>query len=362
MSLLDKLKGLVDKDREQLAYFHVEPSHADRQSESEPLRAGVHYIRLRVASMYLRKETQWFTSWYPAVHTVVRLGFGDRTVELPNIADSARVGMQRQPGGSVIAHNFMLTPTVPFSGGVVSLNAGLLAVKGHNFLGNFLKTLGNFSALLSVPQLSLALNVAQPLAQGIQELFGAGETHMHLGLYDSFSEGELRAGYIVAVRAPQKQLSPDELWVIGDQLHRGKTLEEARAVPYEENDYVLFRIELFDNRDDWEGLTSIQEPYQEAIKALQNPDSAKQAPQHMRAALLRAAQSPDLTAVDKRRVVDRLIEQYREMEKLLSFSGATGREIPNLRQVMRAPMSVKAALGKGAPTVREIFGVMPDNV
>jgi hypothetical protein len=365
MSLWDKLKEWIDKDRKQLTYVQTGTLHKESEGSILPrsLQAGTHYVRLRLANIYLKKETGWFKDWYPAVYSVVRFNLGDRTIEVPNIADAARVGMVKTSRGDLIARNFILTPTVPFNGGSLSLCVGLFALQEQNHPAKFLKALGKFTAKLNnVPQLSRSLHIAQHLALRMRELFGPESARMHLGLHDSFSEGELKDGYIAAIRTPRKQLDMNELWVVDDELHRGKSLEEARAVPFEESDYMLFRVELFDKRDDWESLTSIQEPFQNALEALQNQSSRKQAPQHMRAALLEATQSPDLTSVDKRRVVERLIETYREMEVNLELSGAVGEEVPTLKRVMRAPMSLKTARGKGKPTVSEIFNVFPETV
>lgn len=360
MGFLDFLRGLIDQDNEQLAYLPIDPTHVDKPTSQESLKAGVHYVRLRLANMFLNKQTQWFSTWYPAVHSVVRFNFGDKSIEVPNVADATRVGMKQTNEGDFIARNFLLTPTVPFNGGVVTLSAGLFALQGQNHLSNFLKTMGNFAALLSVPQLSLALNVAQPLAVGLQELFGAGGgAHLHLSFQNSFSDGELQSGYLAAVRVPVKSLTSNELWVINDQLHRGANLLQAQNNPFESHDYMLFRTELLDKRDDWESLSSIQEPFHEALKALQDQSASNQATQYMRTALLKATLSPDLTDVDKRRVVDHLIEKYNDTKRVLSFSGAVGDDVPTLKQVMRTPMSVNMALGKGKPTVKEVFTAVP---
>jgi hypothetical protein len=351
-SLLDTLTQWIDNDSDQLAYLKIDPSQVDREAKPASLTAGVHYVRLRLASMFLKKQTQWFTSWYPAVHSVVRFDFGDQKIEIPNIADSTKLVMQQTPQGDVIARNFILTPTMPFNGGVVSITAGLFAVKGQNYLASVLKTLGNFAGLLSVPQLSLALNVVQPLALGIQELFNSANANMHLGVHDAFSAGELTDGYFAAIRAPRNDIHPRELFVVNDELCQGPTLREAR--PFIAADHMLFRAELLDKRDDWESLKSIQEPYQEALNALRDQS---QATHYMRTALLRATLSPDLTSVDKRRVVDRLIEKFEDAKRIMSFRGAFEGEV-TLKQVMRGPMSVKAALGKGEPTVQEVFSAL----
>jgi hypothetical protein len=349
MSLLDDLTQWIDKDRQSLTYVRINPARVERQLPELSLTAGVHYIRLRLANMFLKKEIQWFSTWYPAVHSIVRFNFGSSTIEVPNIADATRLGMTQTQSGDVIARNFVLTPTVPFNGGTVSLSAGLFALEGQNYLAKTLKVLSSFAGLLNVPQLSLALNVVQPLALGIQDLLGPGSGHMHLSLHDSFSEGELKSGYYAAIRAPQNSVDANDLVVINDELH----LDQAGDVrPFTGHDHMLFRVELFDKRDDWENLTSIQEPFQEALTALRDQS---QATHYIRTALLRATLSPDLTSVDKRRVVDRLIENYEEAQRVLSFKGAVGAKPPTLDQVMRQSMSTKMALGRGEPTVNEVF-------
>ncbi len=355
MSLIDDLTQWIDKDRQSLIYTRIAPARVDRELPEQSLQTGVHYIRLRLASMFLKKETEWFSSWYPAVHSVVRFNFGDRTIEVPNIADATRLGIKQTERGDVIARNFLLTPTVPFNGGTVSLSAGLFALRGQNHLANMLKVLSNFSGLLNVSQLSLALNVVQPLALGIQDLLAPASGNMHLSLHNSFSEGELKSGYFAAIRAPLDSLDTEALMVVNDELRLGPDLESAK--PLTSHDHMLFRVELFDKRDDWESLTSIQEPFQEALNALRDQS---QATHYMRTALLKATLSPDLTTVDKRRVVDRLLEKYEEAKRVLSFKGAVGEKTPTLDQVMKQSMSPRMALGKGEPTVKEVFRLLKD--
>src|SRR6185436_19860400 len=88
MSLLDDLTQWIDKDGESLTYLRIDPARVDPKLPELSLTAGVHYIRLRLASMFLKKQTEWFSTWYPAVHSIVRFDFGNRSIEVPNIADS----------------------------------------------------------------------------------------------------------------------------------------------------------------------------------------------------------------------------------------------------------------------------------
>ena len=355
MSLWDALTGWIDNDSQQMISKVIDPkTNIDPPVNDVGIVAGQHYIRLRLADMFLTKQVAWFKSWYPAVHSVVRFDFGNRSLEVPNIADSTRVGMQQGGQGDVVARNFVLTPTIPFNGGIVSLNAGLVAIEGKNYLNSFLKTLGNFAGLLGVAQLSAALNVAQPLALGLQELFGAGQNHLHLGMYNSYAEKELKAGYIVVIRATETQVKDtSKLWVVADQLRTGNSLKQ--NTPFTGYDYMLFRVEVFDKRDDWEQLTAIQNPFQAAIRALHNTSDTSQAIHYLRTALLEASQSPELTKADRRRVVDSLKEQFEQAKKDFSVDAAFTGKPPTLKQAMKYAIPIKEALKKPQPTPDEIF-------
>ena len=350
MSLLDSISQWIDKDRTRLAYVRIPSTQIDNPPKTQTLQAGVHYFRLRLASMYLRKSTKWFTAWYPVVQSTVRFDFGDQSIEIPNVVDESRLTMQQTPGGDLIARNFVLTPLMPFHGGSITLCAGLFALEDQNYVKSVLKIFGKFSSLLNVPQLSLALTVAEPLAAGIQEFFVATNAGMHLGLHDSFSEGQLENGFIAAIKCPSKSIDVNELFVVNDELYHGASLQQSQ--PFQQADYMLFRVELLDKRDDWEGLNSIKDRFDEALNAIGDDSRATH---FMRTALLRATLSPDLTEVDKRRVVERLIEKYEAAKKVSQFRAATGREAESLDRIMRNPMNAKVALGKGAPLINEVF-------
>lgn len=354
MALWETLKRLVEKDRKHLVYVDIDPSHVDRQIEPVGIEANRHYIRLRLAEMFLKKEEAWFKSWYPAVHCLVRFDFGSQAVEIPNIADASSVGMQKCASGDVIAKNFVMTPTMPFNGGVMTVNAGLIAFKAENHLNSLVKVLGSFACLLNAAQLSSVLSVVQPLAAGIQELFGAGNGRVHLGLVNSFSAGELKAGYIAAIRATEDSIDQSRLWVVQDQLRYSHNKGSSETSPFEACDYFLVRFEVFEKRDDWERLTSIQEPFQEAMRALADPATEPQAIHHLRTALLKARQSPELTGADKRRVMESLKEMFEEARHDLGVRSLRSRE-RTLTQVMKHAMPVEEALKKGEPTIQEIF-------
>jgi hypothetical protein len=337
-----------------LIYHRFDPSHVDRILTSRPIVAGRDYFRLRLAEMFLAKQVQGARSWYPAVHSVVRCSFGDQLVEIPNIADATRVGaLQQSAQGDVVARNFVLVPTMPFAGGTVELSAGLIALQGQNYVESFVKTLGNFASLLNVPQLSTVLSLAQPVAGAMQDLLSGGAGSLHLGLHDAFSSNELQEGYFAVIRAPQHKLAVSNLWVVNDELHEGSGLGVGAHKPYVEEDHLLFRFEIFEERDDWEQLRAIQEPFLEAMDSL--AESPEKATFLLRRAQARAIRAPELTRADRTRVVTALGAQFAEAQRAYSGLGLVPADPPTLDRVMRRAMTVDQAIDRGDATFDDIL-------
>lgn len=350
MSLWDTLKNLRDRDTNKLVYFRLDADHTSRAIPEGAVQSGRHYLRLRLVEMHLKKRVEWFQAWYPAVHSLVRFDFGSQRIEVPFIADATRLTTSRSGAEDIVARNFMLTPAVPFNGGTVDFDAGLMAMQGQNYLGAVIKTLGNFASMMAVPQLSAVLNVAQPLATGIQDLFGAAGQHLHLGLHESFAAEELVPGYFCVIRATEAEVDRSQLWVVDDQLRIGRTAQQ--SVPFEEYDHMLFRLEAFEQRDDWESLTDIYQPFRDARRALKDLEE-KRAEFYLGTALVCALEAPELTSADRRRVVASLKEQFAHEKETFGLAGLLPDEAPTFGELMRQAMSVDRALELGDVTYDE---------
>jgi len=362
MALWEWLTTRIDQESERHIYLRVDPLHVDlyHDGAQAPLaaQAGEHYFRLRLAQMSLQKDRTWGKSWYPAVHSLVRLSFGGKTQEIPNVADAGRAGLKAEREGTFVGGNFPLTTTLPFNDGVIELEAGLYAMEGENYLNTVIGVLSSFSSLLAVPQVSSALALAQPLASGIQNLFGGQDGHVHLSLHDSFGAGQLTAGYMVAINATEGELRNvrDQLWVIDNQLRIGTGLASGAHRAFDAYDYMLFWIEVFDRREDWRDFTSINEPFGRALNDLKT-DNLPSARIHRNESMINASQAPDLTIADRRRVPDQILAEYEAMKTKLG-SGLTDTQSPDLQTAMdRSSMSATAALLLGPRSPQEIDGL-----
>lgn len=323
MKALEWFTKLLEEKKSSIQYNMLPPERT-RLSSGKPtddteLKAGEHYFRLLLVEMFLANDRKWLTDWFPVVHTAVNFKFGDQRELLTHIAGESFLNqLGRQKPGRVAGLNYPLTPLLPFNGGSIELDAGLIGVAGGNDVLAGLQILGSFSQLLVVPQLSAALAVAMPLADGVAKFIGATENQMLLGLHQSWASESgganvLRAGYFVVIAADDK-IKPQNLFVVDDGLHHGTNIET--NTPLTGYDYMLFRIESRDERDDWDSLTAIQKPYERAIEMLQ-AGNIEQANAFIRTAKAAAFTAKELTAkVDRRRVIDQLQQAYQDANSL----------------------------------------------
>jgi hypothetical protein len=373
MSLMDMISSWIERDAKKYMYVPIDIDHVKGATFSaEPLEGGKNYFRLWLAEMYLAKDREWFKSWYPIVHSIIRFQFGTQDVSLPYVAGSLNLkDVNSSNLDRVIQLNHPMTTLMPFNGGVVDVTAGILAMEGTDYLNRFIKVMGDFANILVVPQLSTALNVAGPIAKGVEELLGVSNGNLHLGLHQSFVGKEggganiLKAGYIAAILAEESNLDPSKLWVVDDRLRLGNSADS--SVPLTGHTYMLFRVENRDQRDDMDGLANIRGPFNDALSSLVNGENER-ANTLMRSAISAALTSPDLTKADRRRVAQAMKDEFDEAQKMMlpvkeaPTRGATrGEEVraaktASFSRAMKRAMSVDEAFALGEPTFEEMFG------
>jgi hypothetical protein len=352
-SLWNKIRSWVDQNADKYIYALIPKERTDTSNDATPLKPYASYFRLWLSEMFLTKSVAWFQDVFPAVHSEVQLQFGDQqAVTFSSVAAPPRDQLARG-----IRLNYRLTELMPYNGGVVEIEAALLALKGPtNYLATAINVLQEFSGLIS-PPLGQVLTVAEKIATGTRDLLSATQGDVHLGLHQTFTsaggggQSVMAPGYIVVILATPRQLNPERLYVKNDQLCYTPQ-GGATPVPLQGYDYMLFRIEGRQERDDWR-LKNIVDPLQQAIMAFSQGETAR-ATAYKTVALATAWQSPDLAVYDRRRVVDAIKEELAQIEG--GGLGAVGEEVRDLNAIMAAramPIEQSAALGE--LTADEVF-------
>lgn len=316
MALLDRLMDLFSKETQKYVYTPIPRDHVhDPQYIDEPLEGGKHYFRLWLSEMFLEKEVDWFRTWHPMAHSLIVFQFGQQSIEIANVAGDAKLkGISQTDLQKIIQLNYNMTALMPFNGGVVELITALVAIKGGDTIASVIKVLGDLSNMLVVPQLSSALNLALPIASGVQDLIGGADGRIHLGVHQSLTgkagggANVLRPGYFAVIRGNEDEYPVGKLWVKNDQLRFGNTQET--SIPLSGVTYMLFRIESRTERDDWKGLKDIQEAFDQALKSLGGAEEAIKSA--FARVMVMVMTSPDLTQADRTRVARALREEFEQ--------------------------------------------------
>jgi hypothetical protein len=322
------------------------------------IKSGEHYFRIWLSEMFLKNDRDWGASWYPAVLASVELKFGNNTTELTHVAGETTLkNFDMKALNKGVSVNHEITTLIPFNGGTVRLEAALLAMQGKSDPKSLVKILGDFSKLLVVPQLSSALVVAEPLVNGITELIGATNAHPELRIQNTWTgsgvggANVLRPGYFAVISAKSGEIAPASLFVRNNQLYFG----ENQLTGYH---YMLFRVDVTETRDDYDSLTSIAEPYNEALGMLSNAltqdDPAmkdkmmKDAENRYAATRLAAFRAPELTTtVGRNQVLEALKRRWDEAKSQLGAGGFADSFPRTLKAAMRNPIPAEAAIEIG---------------
>jgi hypothetical protein len=351
-NLWDAIHGLAQCNADQYLYVPISKNRIQPDYEDQPLKPERSYFRLWLTEMFLTQRRAWFQDWYPAVHSSVRLKFGNQS----DVSFSRVLRAPEEALANGVLLNYRLTELMPFNGGVVELEAGLLALQGSNHLKTAIDVLANFSSLVAAP-LGQALTIAEKVSSGMKDLLGSTNGQVHLPFHQTFTgpggsgANELRPGYIAVLLATAQQIDKDRLSVKNDRLHYAASARDD-PLPFQGYDYMLFRIEGREERDDWR-LKNIQEPLDKAKEALIQGENDK-AEAFKKMALLTAWQSPDLAIFDRRRVVQAIKDELDAVAR--EGFGAVPSEARDLQDVMmRRAMPLPRAKALGKMRFEELF-------
>ena len=342
MSVWDSITTIFRSQAQHLEYVMLDPQQVSpAPADTAAVAAGDGYFRLWAEQMFLKMDRDWFQTWYPVVQSVTTFRFGSPAadVELAQVAGPDRLrDVDQAHLDRVVTLQLPLTPLVPFNGGTVQIEAGLMKMQASDMVQRFLSVVGGFSSLVAVPQLSTALNVASAVSKGVEQLLGVSGNQMALGYQQTFvsagggGSNDLRPCYIAIINAAGGTYPAAQLWVKDGNLLTGAS--QAGAQPLAGVDYMLLRIETRKARDDWKSLSSINDPYMQAMDALDQVDDSgnprvADADVFIRSAVVAVRHSPDLTDTDRNQVMRAIRDAYQAQKAtVLGNVGAKGLTAP----------------------------------
>jgi hypothetical protein len=338
MNFLEKLwanlRGLAVKETTPLTEL--------RLADSDPgpvkrLKGGKHYFQLRVTDLQLKYSRAWFTEWFPALSSIVQLRYGGR--ERPTLCRFASPPKESLAPG--VYKGYALTDLLPYNGGDVEVDVGLLGLKGDNALVLSLRLIEDFSELVAVP-LSASFRVADKLAGAFDKVLTQAAEKVHLRFHDTFSEvgaPPFEPHYRVILLAASGTVAEKDLAMVSGRLHRRNA--DGSTSPFAGHDFFVVRVEAAEERTDFTCLPEIESAVKRAMDAWTDGAASDVYEKHKRAAIAAAMTSPDLVEDDRTRVVVALQKKFALIQGALGLA-ATAEDKP-----------LGEFIGENAPTLSE---------
>lgn len=285
------------------------------------LKPGEHYISVMLRSLRLVGSIRGFSRFHGVVH-----GF----TSLPNLAAPQGLAtfhkiaapdklkdLDASNVDRVLQLDIPLLGPVPYVGGRLSMDLGLLAVKTVDLAAPFVGLLERLSTLGGVSVIGTAMKFIDPLKEGVSLLTGsAGAASLELGLSRSLSP--LKTGWFVLVRAPRGKFDANELRVDPFDYQ----LLDSSGEPVLDDSYMVISINAATSRTDFVQIDEVRESLEALRKSLQ--DTRWGNPDELLAAFERTVRtSPDLLKHD----ADAIIQQSKERLGLDTSKPASSRAI-----------------------------------
>jgi hypothetical protein len=312
MGLFNWLGGLVHSEAEHKTQIFLAADHV-----LVPGRAAVspvaeeHYIRLWLFEMFLRDKSSWFTKRYPLTYSLVELNYGGKATEFANVSGKNRLEIKQTDLGRSLLYNYPMTPLLPFRGGTIAIDCGLVSMTASNLVTKFAGVVSEFAGKLGGAQVSAAADMASSIASGVQDLLGAGDAVSKLYYHNAFTGAgggvPLTSGYIFLSEKAEGEIKPASLWVTQDGIRTGS--QGALLQSLDAQDYLVIQIECLTQRDDYRAFTYVSDPFEQALDAKLEGDEAK-AQTLLRQAKRAVQKSLDFTKLDARRIVAALDAAY----------------------------------------------------
>jgi hypothetical protein len=175
MGLFDWLGQHINHDAEQRARVVV----ADEQNLTTAKKGTVavaeqHYIRMWLSEMFLHSGERWFSDRFPLTYSLVGVEYAGQKVELANVSGKNKFEIKQPDLDKSILRNYALTPLLPFHGGTIEVDCGLVSMSAGNLIQSFAGVLSDVAGKLNAPQVAAVVGIAEAVASGVQDLLGAG--------------------------------------------------------------------------------------------------------------------------------------------------------------------------------------------
>lgn len=318
MSVWEKVRRTGQRQARAFVLQRIPSSGADPGELQPALVPEQDYFQVWLCQMFLGTRSTLTADWLPAAHARVSLIRTGR----PPVEYSKVLRPETHQLAQGVKLNYPLTPLIPFNGGMVEIEAALVAWQQSNRMDVAVELLQAVSAVaFPLPALAPALGVATIVTTAARDLVDKCDGAVHLNLHQSYTAGNgnspepdtvLRPTYLAVLLADENQVEPGTLRVVDSQLrHVDDHGQLHHLVGW---DFLLLRVEGRATLDSF-WLPEMEDLLDRAITALEAGNRTL-AENYRTSAIGIALRSPLFTWVDRDRIVGAVRARFDHVAKL----------------------------------------------
>lgn len=239
------------------------------EDDTDGARAGAFipnqvYLEVRVLQIWLTRQRELWRDFQPFGAVVSEFINRGEQRTLPVILGSSELSGKLTLIGdrdAIEIRNLRVGGPTPYEGDDVTLLLALFRMQTGDWLGRTLGVVETISEAVGASALVAAKPVAEALVGAVTQFLGHKELELRCGQHQSWSSPqnpddpqatELRPMHYVVMRAPSREIAPEQDFVVKDgRLHQ---IISGAPVQYTLNDFMLLSIEPRKVRDDYKKL------------------------------------------------------------------------------------------------------------
>lgn len=287
----------------------LSPAQTPGSEPREPIDPDENYVSVFLRSARIVNVRSGFTRFYGVIHSLMNVPHrsGEDARFAVVTVPTAMRDLDPNRLDRVVQMNHRLLGPIPYVGGDISMEVGLLSVAAGDLAAPYLQILQTLSEKAGVGYINVALPFADVIISGINLLTGgADKSILEIGL--SIQEDSPKTGWYVAVRAPKDSFDVKNLKVDPSD----NKLLTADGGPLKDYPYLVVEVKKESARNDWFEIPELAEAYSE-IQAEFRKGDVEATQEAITAFRRRALTSNDLLEDDAVRLANRVKERYAEI-------------------------------------------------
>lgn len=292
LTLIIIIASLISSPAYAVILFHLDGNKVPNNYKSKQAKSGEDYLTIQVKSMQINRTTIGFNKYYASVQGNFKFDsiFEGKLVEFETVTKPSKLlELDKKHQDRIVQFNQDLLGPIPYAGGKLHLEIGLISVKSIDLSEPYLKLLGSIGSTAGVSLINNAMPFIPLIKEGVDVLTNTGGNSQLQAAYDSKWD-IINTGYYVLVRDINKKEWEDDVEISNssDFVKNSKSefdyksfkIIEDTNIPgdlilADKNDkkiegvsYVIIFVDAKNIRDDWYKIPEINKAYKETFDLL----------------------------------------------------------------------------------------------